>query len=151
MNSLDISTVEIQNCKTEDFSAVAQLLRQLYPDKSFDLELLRQAYDRSLASGDQAFLCAICGRQIVGFGSVYIKNNLLWCEKPIGYVNDMVVEESYRGQGIGTRILDHLTSWARERGCHRIELNSSLDRKASHIFYEHRGFKRGAYFYSKSV
>lgn len=127
------------------------LLRQLYPDKTFDLVLLQRAYNRSLASDEQMFLCAMCDQQVVGFGSLSIKSNLLWCETLIGYVNDMVVDKAYRGRGIGTEVLDHLISWARERECHRIELNSSFHREASHAFYEHRGFKRGAYFYSKSV
>lgn len=151
MNSLVRNTAKIRNCKAEDFDAIVPLLRQLYPDKPFDLVSLQRAYDRSLASDEQAFLCAICDRHIVGFGSVYLKSNLLWCETLIGYVNDMVVDEAYRSRGIGTQILDQLISWAGERGCHRIELNSSFHREASHAFYERRGFKRGAYFYSKSL
>jgi GNAT superfamily N-acetyltransferase len=149
MNAFLTGALKIRNCKVDDFDAVVPLLRQLYPDKSFDLVSLRRAYDRSLASDERVLFCAIFHQQMVGFGSLAIKSNLLWCETLIGYVNDMVVDEAYRGQGIGTQILDHIISWAREQGCHRIELNSSFHRKASHAFYEHRGFKRGAYFYSK--
>ena len=151
MNPPATNTVEIRNCRAEDFDVAVTLLRQLYPDKPFDLILLRRAYDRSLASGERRFLCAVYDRQVVGFGSVTIKSNLLWCETLIGYVSDMIVDETCRDRGIGTQILDHLISWARERGCHRIELNSSFRRKASHAFYQRRGLKRGAYFYSKSV
>jgi|ERR1039458_2149300 GNAT superfamily N-acetyltransferase len=149
MNTFVASMVEIRKCRSEDFDAIVPLLRQLYPDKPFDLVSLRSVYDRSLASAQQVYLCAVCDQQTVGFGSLTIKSNLLWSETFIGYVNDMVVDGAYRGRGIGTQILDHLISWARERGCNRIELNSAFHRKAAQAFYEHRGFKSGAYFYSK--
>jgi len=143
--------VRIRSCKVEDFGAIVSLLRQLYPDKPFDLVSLQSVYERSLASNQRVFLCAVRNRQIVGFGSVTIKSNLLWCETLIGYVGDLVVDKACRGQGIGTQILDQLFLWALEHGCNRIELNSEFGRKEAHTFYEHRGFKRGAYFFSKSL
>lgn len=141
--------VQIRKCEPGDFHAVLPLLRQLYTGKQFDIGLLRSAYKRFLASDQQAFLCATHDRQVVGFGSVTIKSNLFWCETLIGYVSDMVVDEAHRGRGIGTRILDQLILWAKQRGCARIELNSGFERKEAQAFYERRGFKRGAYFYSK--
>jgi GNAT superfamily N-acetyltransferase len=149
MDTLTTSPVEVRSCKAEDFDAILPLLHQLYPDKTFDLALLQCAYGRLLVSDQWVFLCAVRDQRIIGFGSLTIKTNLLWCGAMIGYVSDMVVDGEYRGRRIGTRILDGLISWARGRDCHRIELNASLERKGAHAFYEHRGFKRGAYFYSK--
>jgi len=93
----------------------------------------------------------VCDQQIVGFGSLTIKSSLKWSETLIGSVDEMVVEEACRGRGIGTQILNRLISSARERGCSRIELTSAFHRKEAHAFYEHRGFKSGAYFYSKML
>lgn len=149
MDTLATSVVEIRKCKAEDFDVILPLLHQLYPDKTFDLALLQCAYGRLLVSEQWVFLCAVRDQLVIGFGSLTIKTNLLWCGTLIGYVNDMVVDGEYRGRRIGTQILDGLISWARERGCNRIELNASFERKAAHAFYEHRGFKCGAYFYSK--
>lgn len=151
MDALVTSMVELRQCRAGDFDAILPLLRQLYPDKPFDLPSLHHAYDRSLADDQCVFLCAVCDQRIVGFGSLTIKSNLLWCETLIGYVSDMVVDEAYRSRGIGTQILDQLISWAREHGCRRLELNTAFHRKAAHTFYERRGFKSGAFFYSKSL
>lgn len=151
MDPLVPGKVEIRKCNLEDFDAILPLLHQLYPDRHFDLISLRRVYDLSLAADRQGSLCAICDQRVVGFGTVTIKSNLLWCETLIGYVSDMVVDREYRARGIGTLILDGLISWAQERGCGRIEINTSLDRKAAHAFYQRRGFKCGAYFYSKSL
>ena len=40
-----------------------------------------------------------------------------------------------RSQGIGRRLLDASTAWARERGCTHLELNSAVTRKDAHRFY----------------
>ena len=113
-----------------------------------DLVSLRSVYDRALASDRQVYLCAVLDQQVVGFGSLTIKSNL-WSEAFVGYVDEMVVDEAQRGRGVGTQILDRLISWARERGCNRIELDSAFHRKSAHAFYERRGFQSRAYLYSK--
>lgn len=151
MNVPAADTVAIRSCAADDFDAIVPLLRQLYAGKKFDLVALRGAFESSLDSEQRILLCARCDQQIVGFGSVTIKTNLLWCETKIGYVSDMIVDRLYRGRGIGSRILDQLVSWARGHGCNRIELNSEFRREKAHAFYERRGFKRGAYFYSKTL
>jgi ribosomal protein S18 acetylase RimI-like enzyme len=107
MDALVTSMIEMRKCRAEDFDAILPLLRQLYPDKPFDLPSLQRAYDRSLASDQLVFLCADCDQRVIGFGSLTIKSNLLWCETLIGYVSDMVVDRAYRSRGIGSQILDH--------------------------------------------
>ena len=145
------SVIQIRNSNAEDFDSIVQLLHQLYPEKSFDLVSLRNVYDFLLASNQWVLLSAICDQLVIGFGSLTLKRNLLWSETLIGYANDLVIDKSYRGQGIGAQILSRLANWAREQGCHRIELNSAFHRKYAHAFFEHQGFKSGAYFYSKSL
>ncbi len=140
--------IELRQCSAGDFEGVVALLRQLWPGKPLDTTSLRAVYDRALASDRQLYLCALAGQQIVGFGSLAIKSNL-WNEAFVGYVDEMVVDEAHRGRGVGTEILEHLASWARERGCNRIELDSAFHRKDAHAFYEGRGFQSRAYLYSK--
>ncbi len=143
-----MATIQTRECRTEDFDSVVALLRQLWPDKQLDPVALRRVYDRTLASDRQVYLCAESGKQIVGFGSLTIKSNL-WSEAFVGYVDELVVDEAHRGRGIGKQLLDHLISWARERGCNRIELDSAFHRKEAHAFYERQGFQSRAYLYSK--
>jgi glucosamine-phosphate N-acetyltransferase len=148
MTTLGTIMIPIRECKAEDFGSIVALLGQLWPGKPLDSVSLRRVYDRTLAADQQVYLCAVCNQQVVGFGSLAIKSNL-WNEAFVGYVNEMVVDAAHRGRGIGTQILDHLISWARERGCNRIELDSAFHRKDAHTFYERQGFQCRAYLYSK--
>lgn len=140
--------IELRPCRAEDFEGVVILLGQLWPDRPLDAESLRRVYDRALASDGQLYLCAVSGRQVVGFGSIAIKGTLRQ-EAFVGYVDEMVVDEAQRGRGIGTRILDYLSSWAQERGCNRIELDSAFHREDTHSFYEAHGFRKRSYHYQK--
>jgi GNAT superfamily N-acetyltransferase len=140
--------IQIRKCSAGDFDGIVTLLSQLWPGKPLDLACLRNVYDCALASERQVYLRASSGQQAVGFGSLTIKSNL-WSEAFVGFVDELVVDEAHRGQGIGTQILDHLISWACERGCNRIELDSAFHRKDAHAFYESRGFQSRAYLYSK--
>jgi len=140
--------IQIRNCSPDDFDGVVTLLRQLWPGKPLELDALRSTFDRALASDRQIYICAASEKEVVGFGSLSTKNNL-WSPGPVGYVDEMVVDGAHQGRGIGTKILNHLVSCARERGCTRIELDSAFHRKNAHAFYEQQGFESRAYLYSK--
>ena len=145
---LATNMIQIQKCSADDFEGVVALLRQLWPGKPLELDTLRSTFDSSLASDRQVYICAVSGRQVVGFGSLTTKSNL-WSAGSVGYVDEMVIDGAHQGRGIGTQILDHLVSWARDRGCTRVELDSAFERKNAHAFYERRGFQSRAYLYSK--
>lgn len=142
--------IQIRKCKPKDFDGVVLLLHQLWPGMPLDLGTLRSTFERSRASTRQIYLCAESDREVVGFGSLTTKSTL-WNIGPVGYVDEMVVDEKHQGRGIGTQILDHLISWARDQGCSHNELDSAFHRKDAHTFYERRGFQSRAYLYSKSL
>lgn len=56
---------------------------------------------------------------------------------PDGHVGRMAVLAAWRGQGVGTRILDALVSRARERGIKRVVLNAQTHAVP---FYARHGF-----------
>lgn len=141
---------EIRACRAEDFDAVAHLLHQLWPDKQLDLARLRTVFDRAITSDSQVYLCATIGRDVVGFGSLTLKNNL-WHEGYLGHIDELVVDSKYRSQGIGTRLLAYIEITARRRGCRRIELESSTQRTRAHKFYEQHGFASRALLFSKAI
>jgi glucosamine-phosphate N-acetyltransferase len=142
--------IRIRQCTAADCDDVAALLGQLWPGTPLDLDALRSTFERALASSCQLYVCAEFDLKVVGFGSLTTKSALSNMAS-IGYVDEMVVDEGHRGRGIGSQILDHLTAWARDHGCDRIELDSAFHREAAHAFYERRGFRSYAYLYSKSL
>lgn len=55
------------------------------------------------------------------------------------YVDDLVTDEAMRGEGFGSTLFDWLVSYARERGCRAIQLDSGTQRFEAHRFYLVKG------------
>lgn len=61
------------------------------------------------------------------------------------WLYDFVVDEPRRGDGIGTELLAHVESWARDRECESLALASPLDGDEVHQYYRQRGFEQWGY------
>jgi ribosomal protein S18 acetylase RimI-like enzyme len=59
-----------------------------------------------------------------------------------GWVDDMVVDEAYRGQGIAKHLMGQAIVESKRLGCTNLNLTSGDDREAAHGFYESMGFKK---------
>jgi len=55
------------------------------------------------------------------------------------YVDDLVTLDTERSQGHGARLLGWLVERARAEGCRRLELDSGVQRKDAHRFYQREG------------
>lgn len=144
------SRLKIQPCRRKDFKAVFQLLRQLWPDKELKMIALQKVFERALDADTQIYLCATDGDNVVGFASLTIKNNL-WQGANLGHIDELIVEEKYRGCGLGRQLLNEIIAHAKQRGCARVELDSAFHRKKAHHFYERHGFENRAYLFSKPL
>jgi GNAT superfamily N-acetyltransferase len=140
--------VTIRPAKPEDFDNIVPLFRQLWPAGPLDLRAARDMFDRGLASEARAYLCACLEDRIIGFCTLQIRD-CLWLQAEIGYLCDLVVDHEHRNAGVGTALVEKAIEIARERGCRRMELDSGFHRVEAHRFYEHRGFEKRAFLFSK--
>ena len=67
--------------------------------------------------------------KIVGYGSVHWLP-YLFLQGPEGYVSELFVRESARGQGIGRELLRKIEAEARARGCVRLSLINLRNRES---------------------
>lgn len=59
----------------------------------------------------------------------------------VGYMEDVFIEEKYRGSGMGTKIVQELILEAKKRGCYKLIGTSRTKRERVHALYERLGFK----------
>lgn len=85
------------------------------------------------------FVVAKDSDRIVGMAALYIHQKV---GKIGSYIEDVVVDSAYRGQGLGKKIVQALIDEARERGVVSIALTSRPERVAAHTLYEKLGFKK---------
>jgi GNAT superfamily N-acetyltransferase len=67
--------------------------------------------------------------KIIGYGSVHWLP-YLFMSGPEGYVSELFVSASARGQGIGRELLKVIESEARVRGCQRLSLTNLRNRES---------------------
>ena len=88
-------------------------------------------FTAAFTDDDPPVCLAVAGWRLVDTASVVRKL----------YVDDLVVDEGRRSQGIGAVLLDHLEHVARDHGAHCVELDSGHQRTGAHRFYRSRGYR----------
>ncbi|OIO18391.1 MAG: GNAT family N-acetyltransferase [Candidatus Magasanikbacteria bacterium CG_4_10_14_0_8_um_filter_32_14] len=76
----------------------------------------------------------------VGRAYVYIIKNDLHVD-PYGLLEDIFVDESARGGGLGTELLKQAIAGAKEAGCYKFVSTSRKSRENIHAWYRKNGFE----------
>lgn len=72
--------------------------------------------------------------------TLYVLSNDLH-EEPFGLLEDVMVDEELRGQGIGTEIVKKIIEEAKNQKCYKLVATSRHSREKVHELYERLGFK----------
>jgi GNAT superfamily N-acetyltransferase len=72
---------------------------------------------------------------------LYIMRNDLHAE-PFGLLEDVYVDESQRGKGLGTTLVNEVIAAAHEAGCYKLIATSRMSRPKVHRLYERLGFEK---------
>lgn len=76
-------------------------------------------------------------KKIIGFVTIYI---VRIPSGVIATVEDLLVDESYRRQGVGRLLMEYAISLAEKKSARHISLRTSPQRIAANKFYERMGF-----------
>jgi GNAT superfamily N-acetyltransferase len=102
----------------------------------FDSEL--EARFRKLQNADLHRLLVYDDGKIQGW--IHLSREEDLTSEPAVQVKALVVHEGSRGKGVGTALLAHAETWAREIGLSRVYVRSSISRTEAHAFYLRRGY-----------
>jgi len=72
-----------------------------------------------------------------------IKNDLH--KEPYCLLEDVFIEEKFRGKGYGSFLVKRAIELAKNYGCYKIIATSRFERENVHKFYENLGFKKFGY------
>lgn len=131
--------MKIRPARADDAPALSRLFAQLGYPKENEPERLPARLQRIEALGDACLVAEGEDGRIVGLAGLHLVHVLHYA-KPLGYITAFVVDDSVRRQGVGRKLLDAATEWARANGCYRLSLTSAEHRADAHAFYPASGF-----------
>ena len=129
--------VRLTDAREGIVSDIERLLPQLRSDASehstslSDLEKI--VHDKNVA-----LAVAKDGERIVGMATLYMIHKF---SKRSAFIEDVVVDEKYRGQKLGEKLTQVLIDIAREEGVGAIHLTSRPERVAANKLYQKLGFQ----------
>jgi GNAT superfamily N-acetyltransferase len=131
-----VSPVKEKVCELmteEQWIKAFPIMQQLRTDLSLStyIELLSEMTKggyRLFAMNDENKIVALAGIQL----------NINFYNHRYVFIHDLVTDSSHRSKGYGEKLLDYIHKWAREKGARYVSLESGIQRKDAHRFYEEK-------------
>jgi len=137
--SLLITDLETKNSMIETFP----LVNQIY--KKMDYKAFELAIDEMILNNNYKMVAGFIDNKMVAVSGYWIAR-MLYCGRYL-QASNLVVDENFRGRGIGKKILNYLENKACNLGCDRMVLDSYTENKKSHSLYFNEDFYiRGFHF-----
>jgi len=127
----------IRQIQTTDAKKATELSLQL--GYSISIEQTTKNIIAILSNKDHDAFVAVHNDEVIGWIGLTYSFSLE--SAPHCEIRGLVVSDKYRGQGVGKRLIDRTKQWAKEKGVDKLRLRCNVKRTATHLFYEHIGFK----------
>jgi len=101
---------------------------------------------RSMQEDGLRLACICESGRVVAVAGYRVSTNL-FCGKHL-YVDDLVTDDSERSKGHGKELLAWLRQLAVEQDCDVFHLDSGVQRKRAHAFYEREAMELASYHFS---
>lgn len=129
----------------EEVSKLFDQYRMFYKSSS-NYEAARQFLRERFEKRDSTIFVASIGGCIVGFTQLYPSFSSV-SMKRVWILNDLFVDEGYRGNGVAKSLMSAAENFARETGSVRIVLATQISNVAAQSLYESCGYAKDEEFY----
>ena len=137
--------VSVRTATPRDEDAVRRLIGQLRAIEGLDPALPPDAVS-GYVGGGRHLLVAEKDGVVVGMLSLSTMRDLFHGGEN-AFVQELVVDATHRGRGVGGALLDSAVALAESLECQELGLCTGADNVVAHGLYESRGLKRaGVYF-----
>ena len=122
-----IKDLETKNMMMDAFP----LIHQMY--KKMDYKGFEGALDEMILNNNYKIVAGFHDEKMIAISGYWIAR-MLYCGRYL-QASNLVVDENFRGNGVGKKILNYLENKARKLGCDKMVLDSYSENKKSHSLY----------------
>ncbi|MEL0457472.1 GNAT family N-acetyltransferase [Flavobacteriaceae bacterium SZ-1-7] len=140
--------IEFKIIEKENINLVIPLVEKLN-DYKIPFDILEQRFSEMVLS--ENYECAVIfdKEKLIGVSGLW------FCTRHYSgkslEVDHVVIDENYRGQGLGKAFFDWIYKYAKTKGCEAVELNTYVSNYKSHKFYFNEAFKILGYHFLKKL
>jgi GNAT superfamily N-acetyltransferase len=145
-----VKEVQIRPAAVDDIGGLVESSTALFADDGATRDRLRnQGWPGMYAAqwcadhvADPAalVLVAVAAHDIVGhLIGTFSEASAMWIA-PRAELVSTLVSSSWRGQGVGSRLVEDFVAWARERGASRLQVEAYIANDGALRFYRRHGF-----------
>jgi RimJ/RimL family protein N-acetyltransferase len=146
MRNTNEADITIRPLQTHDFTPLIALFERVAAERkwigtepSFDHDRYREGWSRVIAGEWGAVFVACAPNVLVGYGGIHP-------HEEFGHVIGMLVDDRYRGRGIGHALLNALIDWARAKHLSCVRLLVFPHNEPALALYQKFGFRQEAYY-----
>ena len=139
---------KIESARHADIPHLADLLNDLFGvELDFTADATRQVRALELliaeeAASDRQIVAVARGDNGQAIGMASAQMVVSTAEGALSaWIEDVVVHQDYRRQGIGKQLLEYLVAWAKARGATRVQLVADQENANADFFYRALGWQ----------
>lgn len=143
----------IRKASVDDIPMLLELLYELgrpRPENDLDIDTFEKLLKSYCEDSDKEIFIAEYDAKIIGMVSMMLLSRLNQVNHEM-YFPELIVTEKFQNQGIGKKLTNECIKFAKEKKCHRMRLESGIQRKESHLFYKKIGFEQSALSFTKNL
>jgi PhnO protein len=151
--NLSVDTIKIRKASKNDNLAIYELICQL-ENTIFEYFIFEKFYFLNLQNPTIIYLVAEKEEKVIGFLSCH-GQSLLHHLSIVYEIQELVVENEYKGQHIGTKLMESLEQLLLEKTEENkpllLEVTANKKRTQSHDFYKKNGFAETHFKFTKLI
>ena len=134
--------MELRELNEKDLESLIKLYKQLDgANGNFTAEDARKIWKTEIEGNKKIkYFGAVENGKVISTCYCLIIPNLTRLGSSIAFVENVVTDSEYRGQGLGRKVMEMAIEFARENNCYKVILQSASFRKEAHQFYKNLGF-----------
>lgn len=134
-----VNEVTLRLATFDDVPRITLLAEQLgYP--TTEEEMACRIAELFQQSNNAIWVAALPEGEVVGWIHLYVHRSLV--ANPVVMLGGIVVDEAYRGKGIGQRLMQHAEIWGQAHGCDAVYVKSNINRERAHNLYERLEYQK---------
>lgn len=148
--------MQIRNMTLNDYDEVDRLMAQVHqlhvngrPDLYIDVEHIYsfEQFKEMVENEDMITILVEEDDKVIGICMVSMRAKTCMVKRRTAYMEDLCVDESYRGKGIGKKLFLYAKELAEKMGAERLDLMVWDFNEDARKFYESMGMKPQRYIY----